>query len=200
MTKKYVVEIDVTPEVEDYRRNEYEIKTIEDAIKLRLSGAKLYEVAKILIASKKLGELEKDTLPEDKWLYENGVKVKYASIEASRMRMAKMPNGKELEVREFVASVDQVLDDTQSASVNGKELESVQLERDTHTSDDALLSSSDPAAVQRALDYLEIVVPGYVMGRLKIIAEHNGDYKKAAERLIEKVREMVKVIEEPSES
>lgn len=200
MTKKYIVNIDVTPEVEDYQHNEYDTKTKEDLIKHRLDGKQMWQVANIAAAARILGELEKDILPEDKHLYFQGIQVKLHQLETSQKRMAKMPSGVELEVREYIAPVpDQILDDTQRNNVNSSNLESSQVRDDTQEKSATLLPTSDPAALKRAEDYLLNTVTGYVEGRLVIIGEHSGDVRGVAEKFIQRVWEIVKMIEKPLE-
>lgn len=189
MTKKYEVKIDVTDAVELVQQNEYEAKTPQDIIKYRLQGMKPYSAGKVAIGNRVLGFADDDILPDNKLLFYVGAAVAVSKYEARQMRQTQV-NGKEYEVRAYVAPVDNHLfGDTQSIS----ELESVQLESDTHVASDtdSLISSSDPLALQRAISYLEHAVPGHIWGRLVLIAEHGGDYHAAANDLCQKIQEMV---------
>lgn len=195
------IKIDITDWVENYQILEPNIKTFDDVVSLLTHGHKPYSAGVLALVARERGDAEFSILPENKMLLGTGAAVSVSREVAAKLRKAKMPNGSEVEVRQFVAPVDHLLSDDQSKGVNGDEMQSVHIGGEAQAHDDRYLSTSDPMAAKRAEDYLMRRVTGDIWGRLIIIAEHDGDYKGVANKLIKEIKEMVKRISNgPSDS
>ena len=183
---KTLIKIDVTDWAVEHDQIEPSVTGEDDLIALvTKQGRSTAQVARLAIIARERGLAPTNILPENKPLLNAGAAVDISSKIARRMKEAQLPNGNTLTVREFVAPVreeeeeGQLANDTQNVLAPSSPLP------------ETFVSVESPEARGRALDYLYKIVPGYIMGRLKIIAISGGDVKAAADELKNKIDEMV---------
>ena len=189
------IKIDVTPEVEAYQREEHDVKSLDDITKLRQEGMKRFKAAQMALSSRYLGDMPDDELPDNKLLIITGYAVAITRREVDKRRPTTL-DGKTFRVREYIAPIgeDHPLYDDQTGDVSP--MQSIHHPRDIQkSSDDSILLTSNPLAADRALLYLQKVVPGIIWNRLAIMAEHGLDYKKAANELCKEMKDMIKRLE-----
>jgi hypothetical protein len=165
------IKIDVTDWQEEHDKAELQILTEENLLELstKMHPAK---IARLYIISREKKLAPDDLLPANKPLFQVGAAAALSSVIARQRKSTILPNGKEFEVREYVGVVKE----------------------EDETSFETFVKVESEEGVKRALDYLLNTVPGYVMGRLKIIAASGGDVEEAAEQLKDKIDEMVKIL------
>lgn len=190
-TKEPVITIKVGDWATEYHEVEPSIGGEDDLVTLmtqqKMSTPK---VARLALMAREFGNAPANILPENKPLLNSGAAVAVSSIIARRHVEAQTPSGNTYSVREFVAPVrapvreegeeDHILSDTQEGNVP---LPS--------PSDESFVPVQSEEAKGRAWDYLLKRVPGYIYGRLKIVAVNGGDVKAAAEELKVKIDELV---------
>jgi hypothetical protein len=166
-------------EVEPHITGEDDLVTMVTQQKMNTAKA-----ARVAIMAREFGNAPADILPGNKPLLNSGAAVAISSIVARRHTEVTLENGSTLTVREFVAPV--------------RDEEEGQNRDDTHldyADPSPLPETFEPVVSEiskgRALDYLFKIVPGYVYGRLKVIAVNGGDVKAAADELKVKIDEMV---------
>lgn len=184
MANKNYLKIDVTDWTIEHDEIEPQLTGEDDLVSLvTRTGVSTAKAARLAIISREKGNAPADILPENKPLLNSGGAVAVASAITRRMKEIQLENGKTFSVREFVAPVreeeeGQGVDDTQTPAAPSPLTES-------------FVSVQSPEARTRALDYLYKIVPGYIMGRLKIIAVNGGDVRAAADEVKAKIDEMV---------
>ena len=193
-TQMHKIEIDVTPEVETYQREEHDVKSLDDITKLRQEGMKRFKAAQTALSSRYLGDMPDSEMPSNKLLLLSGYANSITRHEVDKRRPTTL-EGKKFRVREYIAPIgeDQYSDDTHLADVSS--MQSNQLSGTTQNLDDSILLTSNPLAADRALLYLQRQIPGIIWSRLVIMAEHGLDYKKAANELCKEMKDMVKRLE-----
>lgn len=155
-------------------------------IDLRLQGVHPAKIGRLAIIARERGVAPDDILPANKLLLNTGAALEISTAIAARKRTVETADGKEIEVREFVAPVREEEEghhtyDNQDNSASPSPL----------PDNTAIISVLSDTARARALDYLLKIVPGYVYGRLAIIAVNGGDVAAAADSLKGKIDEMV---------
>jgi hypothetical protein len=202
-TKEPVITIKVGDWATEYHEVEPNISGEDDLVglvtKQKMNTAK---AARLGLMAREFGNAPADILPENKPLLNSGAAVAVSSLIARRHVEAQTPSGNTYSVREFVAPVrDDASDDPWEYPLDSPE----GWEGEDHEGSDTLFLSVSPpspsdesyAPVQseeasgRAWDYLLKRVPGYIYGRLKIVAVNGGDVKAAAEELKGKIDELV---------
>lgn len=165
------IKIDVTDWQEEHDESEVQLLTEEDLVKLstKMHPAK---IARLYIISREKKLAPDDLLPANKPLFQTGAAAALSSVIARQKKSTTLPNGKEFEVREYVGVV--------------KEEDEISFE--------TFVKVESEEGAKRALDYLLNTVPGYIMGRLKIIAASGGNVDDAAEQLKDKIDEMVRIL------
>jgi len=163
------LQIDISEWVDEANREEVAFEGIDDLldqhVKQHWSPMKSGRLA---IAARELGRAKDDILPENKLLVNSGAAVAVSSAFSQQSQSVTI-NGHDWDVRRYIGAVGEegVVD-----------YEATFVESDTQE------------AVERALMYLDRVVPGYVAGRLAIIAQNGGDVAKAADLLKSHVDEI----------
>ncbi len=192
MATKNYLKIDVTDWAIEHDEIEPQISNEDDLIGLAIRpGMNTAKVARLAIISRERGNAPADILPANKPLLNSGGAVAISTKIAQRHKEVQLKNGKTLTVREFVAPVrdedeGQATDDAQVANAPSPLPETLR-----HAQDATFVNVQSDEAKGRALDYLYKIVPGYIMGRLKIIAVNGGDVKAAADELKARIDEMV---------
>lgn len=184
MTKTTLLKIDITDWVEEHDQAEPSITTEDDLIKLVTENKRTTAQAfRMATAARERGLAPADILPANKLILQTGGILNVNGLIARRMKEVQLANGSTTTVREFVAPVREEEEghsvcDTQKISAPSPLLE-------------FYVSTQSKEGNGRALDYLLKIVPGYIMGRLKIIAANGGDVAAAADALKAKIDEMV---------
>lgn len=215
--------VDLTQEEQQYRHDELEIKSFDDVIDMRLKGAKPYQVGAMTLVARELGDIEQDILPTNKVTLVIGAAVTLSRREAALKRNAIMPNGKTMQVRQYIAPTERshsagdthsqhaaqigaelemgshMLDDTRnwSAAPNGGD--GIQSPSDAHDFCDAIIPTDQEGAADRAEYYLMHNVMGRITENFKIIAPLRGEVRTAADLLIAEINALVDRIENSNE-
>lgn len=185
-TKEPVITIKVGDWAEEYQAAEPQITSEDDLVALVAEqGMSTSKAARLAIMGREFGAIPEGVMPENKPLLMTGGAKAVSDMIVRRRKEVKLESGKTISVREFVAPVRE---------------EEIEDENPT-----VILASGNPypslpetfapvigkEARDRALDYLLKVVPGYIMGRLEIIAANGGDVPAAANQLKALIDEMV---------
>jgi len=203
-----IITIDVTDWLDEYMAEEADVTTLEALIdRATQDGLDARQLARLVIIARERGDLSEDMeFPPNKALLNNGGGLAVNMMMAQQKRRIEMGDGTVHYVRELIAP----LRDSHTASENhATDASHNQCEtqaQDAHTfesvaevvqavqpapRDASYAFVGTPLALDRALAYLDRVVPGYIMGRLLIIRESGGDVGAAADVLKERIDEMV---------
>lgn len=172
---------------EEYLKEEPDISS-EDSLISLLQTTKYgpQKIGRLAIMARERGAAPEDIISANKLLLNAGAAVEVSAKAAAHKRKVELPDGREIEVREFVAPV--------------REKGEGHFEGDTQATDaspspqpdnEPFVSVISDTARTRALDYLLKIVPGYIYGRLAIIAANGGDVHAAADALKAKIDEVV---------
>ncbi len=160
------INIDVTDWNKEYQEKEVDV-TNEDAIISRAKeGIKPSEMARLAIVARERGDSPNDILPANKSLLMRGGAVNVSSIIATRMKEINLENGKTVRVRELTCPTEGV--------------------------ENVVVDSYSENGLKNAINYLLNSIPGWIYGRLVIIAENGGDVEGIWKELRGKVDEMIK--------
>ena len=169
--------IDISDWLDENAQNEEDAMTLDDLITLAVKkGFGSAQLARMHIVQRELGLVVNSMLSGNKQLLQNGgtAAVNYTFARAKKEIEL---NGKQYNVREMVASVEDEGEDGGSATWYA-------------------VDSND--ARESAEAYLDRRVPGHIMGRLLIIHESGGDVEGAVRELQEKVEGMLEDFREES--
>lgn len=186
------IKIDITDWDDEYMEEEPNLSTKEDALDEHLKkGYHPAKMARMYIASRERGQADAEMLPGNKVLLMTGGASAFAQMRAQEFKTVKLKNGKDVEVRAVLGTVpepdDDIDDKLQMSFDNGHKTYKI-----PDPQDDYPILWNDDRAIERAELYLDRKVPGYVYGRLKIIAANGGDVWKAANSIINRIEEMAK--------
>ena len=171
MPKELEIKFGIGDWHEEYSQAEIDIS---DADKLATEATHYTaaQLARMAVVAHQLRHAKKRYLPENKPLFATGAHLHTAQLLANRERAVTLENGRDITIREFVGPVrgddDHDCDDTQDARV---------------TPPEPFVNAVSEMGLMRATDYLRKRVPGYVKGRLKLIAANGGDVRAEAEIL-----------------
>lgn len=185
-TKEPVITIKVGDWAAEYHEVEPSINGEADLVNLltqpKMTAPKL---ARLAIMAREFGNAPADILPENKPLLNSGAAVALSSIISRRHIEAQTPSGNTYTVREFVAPVREEGEDDHDRS-------DTQITNVTPSPEsESFVPVQSDEGNGRAYDYLLKRVPGYIYGRLKIIAVNGGDVQAAADELKVKIDELV---------
>ncbi len=160
------ININITDWNDEYQEKDVDL-TNEDAIISRAKeGVKPSEMARLTIVARERGDSPDNILPANKSLLMRGGAVNVSGIIAARMKQINLENGKTVRVRELTCPTEGVKN--------------------------VVVDSYSENGLKNAVNYLLNYVPGWIYGRLVIIAENEGDVKKVWGELKGKVDEMIK--------
>ena len=172
--KELTVEIPIGDCEAEYLAAEPEITGPDSLIELRKVHS-IGSVARMAVAARARGEAPVDIIKADKLLYLSGAQADIAEMISSRVVAVQLENGSEINVRSWVAEPPGERDDEGGV----------------------IVGSVSTDGLDRALRYLHNNVPGYVRGRLEIVAANRGDVREAAQVLVDAVWEIVTQLGEP---
>ena len=180
-----VLKIDITDWDEEYLEKEQDLGTLEKTIAYQQeTGAKTLEVARLLTVAKLRGDNEEEVLKEPpKTHVMMGAANDYARQVVSKKRAVKLNNGNTVSVRQYMGEVTEYTDD--DADIEPKPLEETRL-----------ITSEGAEAKNRAIKYIKNQVPGYIRGRLVIVAANGSadDVKEIAKQLKREIDAMVQTL------
>ena len=188
------IKIDVSDWHSEYMQEEPNLCTKEEAIQTRIRER--YHPARIgrlYVVARERGDADPETLPANKLLLMTGAAAAWSRMEAAEIETVRLPSGKEIEVRSWVAPVKAA--DWEPPDDDAEQYELVLDDGDNggkESPDDnpAPVHVTDPLASDRARRYLTERVPGYIYGRMKIIAAAGGDVWGVASELHDKIDEL----------
>ena len=151
------------------------------------------KTARMVAAARARSEAPADIIKPDKLLYQSGIEADIATQIANRTVKARLENGREIDVREFVGTPPGEAETETDPDAEGFDSEVLGGTGDDYTGLIVDMRSQD--AHDRALRYLTRNVPGYVRGRLEIIAANRGDVRTAAQELVGSIWQMVEELE-----
>lgn len=190
MTKELTIQIKVGDWEKEYLEIEEDISNEQKMIDLvTKKGLSTSQAGRLAIVARERKEAPEDILPANKPLLNAAAAAKLSLLIAQLHKKIELENGNNISVREYVAPVREE-DDNQKA--NGNQYPNVV---SSSLPLETFVSVDNSVAFERAIDYLLKRVPGYIMGRLEIIAYHKQDVRQAAEQLKAKIDEMVMRLE-----
>ena len=169
-----IVETDVTDWDDDFEAKEPDVMTNEQIIERRMEGMHSAEAGRLAYIAHLRGLTEGDFLPASKYLIQLAL-VGEINKKTSKKKRVELANGKSVDIREYVAPVENENDDeAQEENV-------------------AIVDSGSEQGVKEAVAYLLKRVPGYIYGRLAIIAKsgNEGDVEKYADELKDIIDDIV---------
>jgi hypothetical protein len=178
---------------DEYIQEEPEITAEDDLIKLAMQkGYGPQKIGRLAVIARERQAAPDNILSANKLLLNAGAAVEISSMISRRKVKAELPDGREIEVREFVAPVREEAEDEGQAT--GDDLDRGALPPSPSPADFKVVSFKDPLAVERAEKYLHERVPGYVYGRLSLIAVNGGDVAAAARKLKKEIDKQVALL------
>ena len=192
MTDELTVRIGIGDWEAEYLEEEPKIDGQEALIELRRRHA-IGKTARMVAAARARAEAPADIIKPDKLLYQSGIEADIATQIANRKVRTRLENGKEIDVREFVGTPPGEAEAETDPDAEGFDSEVLGGTGDDYTGLIVDMMSQD--AHDRALRYLTRNVPGYVRGRLEIIAANRGDVRTAAQELVGAIWQMVEALE-----
>ena len=175
--KKQEIRIDVTDYCEETLRNETVITSKDDIIEHAKNGKSTGEMARSVIASRVLGHAPMDIINSDKMIHHTGARVEVSGIISSESHEVTTKNGHVYESRTYLGKV-------------GRKPTGDDGELPEDKNNYVVAKSND--GYERAINYLDRVVPGHIWNRLLTIYENRGDVERAAASLKNNIDEMVK--------
>jgi hypothetical protein len=164
------IKIDVTDWNEEYQKKEVDLSTEEAIIKRAKEGVKPSEMGRLVTIAQEKGDMADGVISSHKIRLMKGSAMAVSSIIAKFKTQSNLKNGNKVNHRTFTCA-------TEGANV------------------DAVVDAESKAGLQNATNYLRNVVPGYIQGRLAIVAANNGDVRQLADELKTKIDEMVMRLE-----
>jgi hypothetical protein len=167
--------------LEEYVQAEKDVSNKEALIERIREGMTTPQVARMALVARERKEADADVLPTCKLMLAAGAMHEVSSLIMRQKREITTKSGKKIKVREFVAPV---LDGDEMSETGAQRME---MTADSIKPEDTklgMVSLLDPRAIQRARRYLFERVPGYIYGRLAILAANDEDVRAAADELI----------------
>lgn len=173
---KFVITTDTTDWYNELMQVDPDIETVDAAIETMLKENRHpAQMGRMALIAELLGMTTEEIVGMPKPLLQTAVAQAFQSQIARRKTSFETANGKSVNVREFVAPVGEY--DEESG--------------ETEPTDENHVRYNDPRALEYAIKYLRNRVPGYIKGRLNLIAANGGDVQQAADELKMTIDEMV---------
>jgi len=160
--------IDITDWYELIKRDESFIDSQDELIELVADGMDTKEAARIVLVSREEGVAPENVIRSNKSLLHAGTMKNISDIVKSLKRSVMKPDGRLMDVQEFIGRVDRQ-DENQS-----------------------YLVVDDPRALKRATSYLLKMLPKHAASRLAVVMTNEGDVSGIIREMIEQLKAMEK--------
>jgi len=164
--------------LQEYRKKEISLRNDEEICDAAIEGATTAEIARMSIVAREQKHAPEDLLPMNKLLLLAGGRDAISAKISQRRIEFETKSGKRYEARALVADVP--------AEGEEEDVERVPMR---------YVAADSAGALERAERYLLERVPGYIFGRLKIIALNEGDAAEMGEMLKARIDELVSRLE-----
>lgn len=202
MPSKLVVKTDITDWRDECLRQEPTIETDDDLV--RLTAKEGYSTAKVgrwAIVMRELEQAPDDIIKPNKLLMQAGARAEVATKVSSRKTWVEMPSGVRVEVRDHIGRPHRGEGEPTGEKENGDNAltfeAGVEAVIPQSTPEPPYVPGGSEAALRRATNYLENIVPGHIFERLKDIAFAGGDVEVAADALKDEIDRQVLRLTEP---
>ncbi|MFA5153533.1 MAG: hypothetical protein WC554_13300 [Clostridia bacterium] len=179
MTNKLIIKTDITDWQEEALRNELLPDSEESIYKALDNKNTSAEIARGVIVAREKGIAPTDVIRPVKLLMQAGGQMDILQLAHRRKNKVTTKSGNEYEIPAYVGAVAEKVDEDSEDENEKQEI------------DNSFVNSQSLEGLQRAIDYMEKIIPGYVWGRLLIIYENGGDVRNEADKLKETIDEMV---------
>ncbi len=172
---KRIIKTDVTDWDDDFEAKKPDVLTENEIIKRRKEGMHSAEVGRHRLITELRGLSDANIVGPSKAVIQLGVIIQMNRVTA-RKKKVELANGRNIDIREFVSPVVENEDENQD-----------------YEQDVAIVDSSSKKGTKKVIAYLLNIVPGYIYGRLAIIAKYGdeGDVQKYANELKDKIDEIM---------
>lgn len=166
--KRFVEEIDYTDWVVEYDDTEANVNSLDSLIReMEEKGTGPMQAGRLAFVGTQKGDCVEPILRHSSKYHLNvGLAQDVSAQVAAKAVQARLKNGKEVKHREYVG---RVLKDNDA--INNDESDTFE-QRQVTPDDFKLVKASSEGGVSRAIEYMRDTLPGYVRGRLVIIAAH----------------------------
>ena len=195
----FVIECDA--DYRQYLADEPDVETLDKAVQTMLQERKTVpQMAMQILVAEALGHTTEEIIGTPKTVLRAGASRRFSDRAAALRCTKTAPNGREIQVRELVMHVNEPEleegeDDNIDVPIQDSLATELSMEREQEAVDevDYPVSIDHPLALDRAKWYFDRNVPGYIMGRLKIIAANGTrqEVEDAAAQLKVKIDAMV---------
>jgi hypothetical protein len=196
----FVIESDA--DYRQYLANEPDVETLDKAVQTMLQERKTVpQMAMQVLVAEALGHTTEEIIGTPKVVLRAGASRRFSDRVAALHCTKNAPNGREIQVRELVMHVSEPeFEEDEEGDIDVPIQDSLATELSIEKEQEAVVDEVDypvsidhPLALDRAKRYFDRNVPGYIMGRLKIIAANGTrqEVEDAAEQLKVKIDAMV---------
>lgn len=187
--KELTITIPIGDWEDEYLQEELKIQTEADLIDL-LQNPKIHpaKLARLVIAGRERKEVPDDLIPANKPLLSAGAALHLSRTMARRMTKVGLSDGREIEVREFVAPVGDEFEDQFESDTRPDGVPTPPPANGNRT---GFVGCRHPKAIEYAKKYLFKQVRGDIYNRLALIRLNDGDVKETAEQLKAEIDEIV---------
>ncbi len=188
---RVIITTDVTDWSQEYDLEEADIGTLDKAINYQMTkGIGPMAMGRLLTMSRERGDNEEEVLKHSTKLHINvGAGVDWSSQIKRKRHTTKLDNGNTVVVRDYVGAVrdsdDLIIDEDQPEEERPNILDEVRL-----------VKSNEEIAIQRAIKYVDEIVPRHIRMRFNLLAENKKpeEIKDCAKRLKKEIDMMVKAL------
>jgi hypothetical protein len=164
--------VDVTDWMQELEEENPNLADREQAITTQMERRfSPQKMGRMIVAGREVGKAEATLVPPTKLLIQTGAASHWVQSLVRERETFDLDNGKEVSVRRYVGTG--LLEDL------------------GETDDGSWVAAENPVAAERATKYLTQVVPGYIWGRLGILAANGGQVQAAADALKASIDDMV---------
>lgn len=168
---KLIIKTDITDWQEEALQNEFLPENEEAIYKALDSGISSAKITRAVIVAREKQIAPTDIIRSNKLLLHAGGVLDIIRIAHKRKLEVETKSGKSYDVPAYVGTV-------------------AEKEEEEKESDNSFVNSDSAEGMQRAIDYMEKIIPGYVWGRLLIIHNFGGDVRNEADKLKQNIDDM----------
>lgn len=174
---------------EEYLEAELDVSSEEEILKRVRNLRTPAQLARWVLVARERGDAPEDILPPNKLVIHQGAAANISGLVKSKRTTVKLKNGRKVKIRTFVGTVKD--EELTIVTVGTTPAKAKKPKKKVVADDTAFVGSLTSKALPRALAYMRKRVPGYIRGRLEIIAANGGDVQAAVDELNVIVEEMV---------